>query len=524
MLVKFILRRERVSLIIWILCLSGLIIYMPFIYEGLYATVAERYAAMLLMQNPAVVAIVGPSMADASLGALFTQEVLVVSLVSIAIMNILLVNKHTRTDEELGRLELIRSFPVSSTSILHAVFIVVIIANVILGGLIALGLALGGVESITVGGSILFGAIITTAGLLFATITAIFAQLFSTAKASSSYAFMTLLVMYLVRAVGDVAENFLSYISPLGLLSRTAVFVDNLWWPIVVVLVQIFIIGGSSIYLNSNRDLGMGLIPAKLGPRKAAQSLLSLNGLAWRLQRGSMIVWLIGSFVIGLAYGAIIGVVETYIGDNEMVQAILATAGDSDASMTDQFIPFLIVFLVIMLLIPLVGVILKLAGEEKRHLSEQILARAVARRSLLISYWLISMIASVLLFAAGAFGFWLGGLTSLEDPIALRVLLSAISSYLPAAWILIGLAVLLIGWLPKFISLATLMIGFTFFIVFFGELLELPQFVIDLSPLTHVPNLPIEDASVATFFIMSMIAALMMIVGFIGYCKRDMNG
>jgi len=523
-LVKFILRRERIGLNIWTTCIAGLVIYMPFLYEGMYPTVADRYAAMSMMQNPAIVAIVGPSTGAYTLGALFTQEILLVTLVIIAIMNILLVNRHTRVDEELGRLELIRSFPVGSTSTLQAVFAIVILVNALIGGLIAIGLAMSGVESVTVHGSVLIGGIITMTGLLFATITAVCVQLFSTAKGASGYAFMVLLVMYLVRAVGDVSGNFLSYVSPLGLVLKARVYVDDIWWPIAAVLVQVVVLGGVAVYLISKRDLGMGLIPAKPGSRVAAKSLLSVDGLAWRLQRGSLIIWSISSFMIGVAYGAVIGEVEAYIGDNDIIQAILATMGDSDGSLIEQFIPFLILFLVIVLLIPVIGPILKLAGEEKRNLSEHLLTRVVSRTNLLKSYWLISMITSVILFIAGAFGFWLAGMIFLDEAVALSTLMSAVMVYLPAAWLIIGFAVILVGWLPKLMSLATIMIGFTFFIAFFSEILNLPQFLINLSPLAHVPSLPIDEFSAVTFLVMSIIAALLMIVGFIGYSRRDIQG
>ena len=523
-LVKFILRRERVSLTIWVVAIVGFVVYMPFLYEGLYPTIADRYAAMMMMANPAIVAIVGPSTGAYTLGAILTQEVLLVTIIAMGIMNILLVNRHTRVDEELGRLELIRSFPVESTSILQAVFIVVVVVNVLIGGVSAVGLALSGVESVTTSGSILFGAVLTVSGLLFATITAVCAQAFSTAKGSSGYAFMAFLVMYMVRAIGDVGGNFLSYISPLGLLLQTRTFVDDLWWPIVVVLVQVMVLGGLSVYLVSRRDLGVGLIPAKPGPREAAKSLLSVGGLAWRLQRGSLIVWTIGTFLIGIAYGAVIGEVEAYIGENEMIQMMLASVGSGDASGPEQFIPFLILFLVIVLLIPIVGPILRLAGEEKRNLSEHLLARVVSRSGLLWSYFLISMIASVVLLVAGGFGVWLSGTLALDDPIALSTLMGALLVYLPATWLLIGLAVVLVGWLPKLAGLTTLIIGFIFFISFLGGLLDLPEFVMNLSPLTHVPALPVDEFSIVSFLAMSVIAVVLMVAGFIGYNRRDVQG
>ena len=523
-LVKFILRRERVSFVIWVVCIVGLVVYTASVYPNMYPTEVERYAAMLLMENPAIIAIVGPSTGAYSIGALFVQETLLITLIAVGIMNILLVNRYTRVDEELGRLELIRSFPVESSSVLQALFVVVLVVNGLIGVLTTIGVATGGMSDMPFAGSLLFGVVIFVAGLLFASVSAVYAQLLSTARGVAGWSFMTLLIMYLVRAIGDINGNFLSYISPLGLLLQTSVYVNDVWWPVVVVAACSFCIAISAFVLIGHRDLGAGLIPAKAGPAHGAKSLLSVGGLAWRMQRGSLIIWVIGAVAMGFVFGAVVGEIEGYIGENETMQAFLALESNGEVSLTEQFIPFLIVFLVITLLIPIIGPILKLAGEERRHLSELILARSVSRSQLLGSYLLISMFSSVCLLMVGGFGFWLGGVLLLEEAIAYSTLMSAMAVYLPAAWILIGISVFLLGWLPRLMSLATLMIGYVFFIVFFSDLLSLPQFLVNLSPLEHVPNVPVDEFSFIVFLIMSGIAAILIVAGFIGYGKRDIQG
>jgi len=141
-----------------------------------------------------------------------------------------------------------------------------------------------------------------------------------------------------------------------------------------------------------------------------------------------------------------------------------------------------------------------------------------------MSYWLISIVSSIVLFAAGGFGFWLIGMLFLAEAISLGVLMGAIMAYLPAAWLLIGFAVMLLGWFPKLVILTMLLIGYTFFIGFFGDMLGLPDFLINLSPLSHVPALPVDEFSISAFLLMSVVAVFLMVIGFIGYGKRDMVG
>ena len=66
---------------------------------------------------------------------------------------------------------------------------------------------------------------------------------------------MFLGVLYLVRGAGDVAENVLSYISPLGLILRTAPYAYNNIWPVLIVTGLGIITALIAFRLNSIRDL-----------------------------------------------------------------------------------------------------------------------------------------------------------------------------------------------------------------------------------------------------------------------------
>ena len=101
---------------------------------------------------------------------------------------------------------------------------------------------------------------------------------------------------------------------------------------------------------------------------------------------------------------------------------------------------------------------------------------------------------------------------------------SAAMVYLPAMWIMIGLAVLLIGIAPKVTSLIWLYLLYSFVVVYLGGLLKFPEWMRNLSPYGHVPQLPVEDPDFYDVSLLTIIAVVFVVVGFIGYTKRDIEG
>ena len=121
-----------------------------------------------------------------------------------------------------------------------------------------------------------------------------------------------MIVEYIVRGIGDIGNGILSYFSPLGLITRSEVYVNNYWWPVFVLLLASGLVFVLSLYLNSIRDLGSGFISTKPGKIYASRYLSSPLGLALRLEQNSIIAWTIGMLVLGVAYGSLLGELEGF--------------------------------------------------------------------------------------------------------------------------------------------------------------------------------------------------------------------
>ena len=73
--------------------------------------------------------------------------------------------------------------------------------------------------------------------------------------------------------------------------------------------------------------------------------------------------------------------------------------------------------------------------------------------------------------------------------------------------VLAGVARLLVGIDPRLGTLAWLPLLLAVVVMFFGDLLQLPQWLQDLSPFEHLALVPAEDFAWAPFLVLALLAA-----------------
>ncbi|WP_350344647.1 hypothetical protein PRVXT_001073 [Proteinivorax tanatarense] len=520
-----ILKRDCFNIIIWLLSITIFTIAMAPALTELFSTEQEIKLMAETMKNPAMSAMVGPGFGldDYTYGAMMAHMMLLFTAIVVAIMSIMLVTRHTRADEEEGRIEMIRSLPVGRLSNLTSVLIVLVVVNVILAIAVGLGLTVLNIESIDLPGSLLYGAVLGVTGIFFAASTAFLSQLSNNTRTTMGYSFSFLLIAYLIRAIGDGGKESLSWFSPLGWVTQTQVFVNNYWWPLFITLGAAVIVGVLAMYLNSLRDLDSGFIAARPGKGNASPFLQTPLGLAFRLQRTGIILWAIGMFVLGASYGSVLGDLEAFIEGNEMYKQLLPSGGDH-LSLTEQFLTMLMSIISIIGTIPALMIILKIKGEEKKNRTEQLLARAVSRNNLLGSYLLISVVIAPLMVISSSLGMWLVGKSVMDVSISFSTIFNSAMVYVPAVWVMVGLATLLIGYLPKSTIVTWVYLLYSFFVVYLGGLFQLSEWMVKLTPFGNIPQVPVEDMSFVKVTALTVVAIGMMIAGFIGYGRRDLQG
>jgi len=153
-LIRLIVRRDRLLLPIWIALPPLFVILVAAAFVQLYPTAAsQQTVATQLINSPGFVALLGPISAP-TIGGLTVWRSTIFATLIVAGGNALTVIRHTRSDEETGRYELLGSGAVGRQAPLAASLVVTLGADFLTAALVAGGLIAYGLP---VAGSVAFG-------------------------------------------------------------------------------------------------------------------------------------------------------------------------------------------------------------------------------------------------------------------------------------------------------------------------------------------------------------------------------
>lgn len=514
---KFICRRERLSSPLWMIGIIGFATLVAAIYPQLLQTEEEIVQMAVAMSNPAMVAMMGKvyGMEALTQASVMSQECLVWMLITAAIMNIFLVNRHTRADEEAGRLEMFRALSVGHLTGSAAIIKFAFAVNALIGAVTAGLLILIDIGGTTVSGAFSYGFAIAAVGFFFAALTLLLAQLFSTTQGVTGAAFAVLGISYILRAVGDVNDNVLSSISPLGLAQQTEAFYTNDFVPLLILYAESIALILIAMLICNFRDHGTGIIPMRKGKAHASRFLCTQTGFALRLCRGNIIGWGIGLFALGASYGSVATDIGSFVENNAMMQQVIGT--NIAAEMLDNYVAMIFLIMSMVASVPIILTVMKIHSEEKHGRLEQIFARAVAHDKLYISFIAAAFLESIVmmfLLTAGLF-FASGG------KLVFGTLMKAGFCYLLAIWVMAGIAVFLIGALPKATSFVWLVFAYSFIVLYLGKIMDLPKWLEKLSPFGVIPQLPVQEFNAVPLAVLTVLAVILTILGILTFKKRD---
>lgn len=516
-LLGFIARRDRVRAPAWILGVTGVVVAGSASVVGLYST-PEDFAtyASVATADAAVKAITGPGygLDDPTEGAIVMNEMSMFTLVGVALIVIFMVVRHTRAEEETDRAELVRAAPVGRHAALVATMIWVGGITVAIGVLVALGMLLW----LPFAGSVAFGSSIVGLGLVFIGVAAVTAQLASTARTANSLGGIVLGVAYVLRAVGDLGNGWLSWLSPIGWAQGIRAYADERWWVLIPLLLTAAVLMLGSVELSARRDLGHGLLTQRPGASVAGPRLSTPLALALRLQRTSVIGWLIGIALLGFFMGLVADQADA-LAENEAVAEFFAQAGG--ASLTESFLSTIVLMLALLATGFFVSAALRLRSEERDLRVAPMLATPVSRREWLWSHPTVALVGGSIVMLAGGLLTGVGYATSVGDWSEIAPLLGAALVWLPALFVLAAFPVALVGLAPRLAPLAWAGVGYVVLVGLLGQTLDMPQWMRDLSPLEHTPQLPAEAFDVVPIVIQTAVTVALIAVGTVALQRRD---
>lgn len=531
-LFRLAVRLDRIRLPIWIIANVGIIaLTVPQLISA-YGSQKQILAYAAATAPSAVTRLLGGALTGPSIGEITIIETYVLVLVIIGLMNIFLIVRHTRQNEETNRAELMESMEVGRQAGLTAALILAFIANLTTALLIFLVFTS---NDLPTAGSAAYSICIGLTGMFFAGVAAVTSQLHQNSRTASGVAGLMFGICFMIRGVGDalgtlipsglgVNTSWLSWLSPAAWTTNMRPFAGEKWRVIGLFLAAISVTLVSAYVLLAKRDVGEGIIAPRPGRASAKPSLLKTFGLVNRLNRVTFMAWLLSFMAVGAALGAVAKEFEGLIAGNEEMQKMLANLG---ANQDVSSLMFAATFTITGIAVAgyAIQIITRMRKEESSGRLELLLSTSKSRRLWLFTHVGFGLVTAALTlggtgFAAGlAYGIIDGGIVS--NTIKLS---TAIMVHMPAVAILLGLSLVIFSLFPRiFSTLSWVALAACLLIFQLGAILDLPQWAINLSPFAHTPAAPANSINITPLLIQSAIAACLIALGFTLFRRRDLT-
>jgi ABC-2 type transport system permease protein len=236
-----------------------------------------------------------------------------------------------------------------------------------------------------------------------------------------------------------------------------------------------------------------------------------------------LIGWVVAMFISGAVLGGAAKTIGQATGINEQMTEVLARMGGS-GRLADAFLAACFGIIGFTSAAYTVQATLRLRGEEAGGRLEPLLATPVQRLSWALSHVVFAWLGTAVLLAAAGLGAGLsyGGQVGDVGGQLGRSIGGALVQ-LPAAWVLAGFGLALFGLLPRLTGLAWgALIAFAV-VLELGALFGLDQWVMDISPFSHVPKLPAASFTVTPLLWLTVVAIALAGAGLVGFRRRDVG-
>lgn len=520
-MIRLILRRDRWLLLAWTLGLAGMAGFSAAATVGLYPDPASRaLAASAVNDSTAMLAMFGPVYDPNSVGELSMFKMTVFGGIAVGILMSLLVIRHTRAEEDTGRLELLSAGAIGRGAPLTAALTVAVGASAVIGTATALALI---AASLPTAGSVAFGAAWATTGVAFAASSAVAAQLTASSRVARELALAAIGVAYALRAVGDATDPGNSpwtWLSPLGWNKQVRAFAGDRWLVLVLPIVAAAILIPLAYWLRTRRDLGAGVWTWQ-GARNLGPAVHGLPGLVTRLQAGSWLVWV--SFIV--AFGAIMGSISATINDwltSPQARDLIEAMGGQQV-LTDAILAAYLSFMGVAAAAYGVNAAMRLRHEEVEGHAEMLLATRIGRDRWLAGFIVPVLLGVAVLMMAGALAMGTTAAIALDDPSRVGAVLIAGAAQIPGAWVLTALVVAVFGWWPRVTSAVWGVFVVSFAITEFGVLWSMPPWLLNVSVFHAAPMLPVDGSDASVVVLLLAIAAVCGVAGAFGWRRRDVT-
>lgn len=517
-MVRLTVRSHRAALLLWPVAIAILVGSSAASIAALYDTAQDRSGyAISVGQSTVSIALNGRGADLQTIGGITVNELGFYTLLVFPVIAMYLTVRLTRREEEAGREELVTSAPIGrmapSLAALAVVWASLSVAMVLAAGtLIAAGLPATGAWVYT---AALFLTLAMYSALAF-----VAAQLSQSTRTAHGLALAALGVIYVVRALVDGQGWAPQWAGPGGWIAHVAPFGARRVWPVVATAVVAGALVGVGIWIRSHRDLGAGLVAERPGAPRAGSSLMSARGLAWRLGRGAMAAWAGGAAAFGAMLGFLGPEMESLLDQNPEWADLLGPQGADPVVMLSSYG---LVFLALIAASHAVSGVGHLSDEEESGRVGRLMSTGMSR----VAWFGAAAVGAV---AHGCVTLLVGGIAmavvlalATGDAATLGQVTAASFGYVPAVVVIGATAVL--GWAvsARGVAIGWVLVCWASVVGLLGTTLQLPEWAVDLSPLSHVGRPPLEGVPAVSLTALGVLALVITVAALKRFVARDIR-
>jgi ABC-2 type transport system permease protein len=427
-----------------------------------------------------------------------------------------------RAEEESGRAELVLAGVIGRGQAYLAQLAAIGVGAIVLWLVLFVAFLAG---KLPAGGSAYLALAIVSVIPVFAGVGAVTSQLAPTKRMATGLATGVLVIAFALRTIAAISSAGLDWLrwgSPLGWAEELRPFVDP--QPLVLVLpaVTAALLLLVAAMLLARRDIGSGLLPARDSAPPRLRLLGSAPAQALRSELGVLVAWFVGVGAFALLMG-VISEAATPDVISERVQRQLEKLGAESVVTPSGWLGFSFIFFLLAVSVFCCMQISSVRGEEAEQRLETLLALPVGRRGWLAGRLLLAAGGAAAVALVAGLLAWAGAASQGAD-VSLPEMLGAGANTLPPALLFLGLGALAFALVPRASTvIAYSLVGLAFVWDLFGSLLEVPGWLLALSPFHDVGLVPAEAFKATAAAIMLALAALAALAGVVIFRRRDLT-
>jgi ABC-2 type transport system permease protein len=493
-------------------------------YKSAYATTLQREVlARSLAGNMGLQALYGVAHNIDQVGGFTVWRLAWLLGPLLALWGLLASTALTRGEEETGRREFTLAAPISARGLLGSDLVAVALPQITCGLVFAVVILAAGAPA---GGSFVLGIALAAVGVLFGAVGGFVAQLYPDRRHALAAGGAVLGVSFLLRVTADGTSTlgWLRWATPFGWLENVHAFDGTDGVALLALVLAAIAFAAAALFLVTRRDFGSGLIIVQGRSRPDAPWFRGIGRFTFKEERLAALSWAIGIGAFAVIFGLLAKDVAAFTRGQAQIQKILTQLGLKNFDRPQDFLGLMFTFFTLPIAIYAATQVAGTRTEESSGRLDVLIVQPLGRRHWLTTRIVAAVLGVVLLAAVAGFGAWVGA-AARNSGVGLGAAAAAGANCIPAAVFFLGAGILFFGVLPRLAPGAAFgVIVVSYLLVLVGELVNMPKWLLALSPFDHLNPVPAVSIDIVATVVLVVVGAAMAVVGVETFARRDLVG